>query len=77
MIEQTTCPDCGGPMRSRTNQKTGQKFWGCQRYPDCRGTRNTDGEAPYAKPERDRDDGRSEDADLPSNRMRDRDRRRW
>jgi four helix bundle suffix protein len=36
------CPACGLPMRERT-AKTGLKksarFWGCTRYPDCRGTR--------------------------------------
>ena len=45
MIEETTCPECGGPMVSRNNTQTGQRFWGCRAYPSCRGTRNTDGEA--------------------------------
>jgi hypothetical protein len=31
------CPRCGGPMRLRTG-RYGQ-FWGCTKYPDCRGTR--------------------------------------
>jgi DNA-binding helix-hairpin-helix protein with protein kinase domain len=32
------CPRCGSPMRRRSG-KYGQ-FWGCSRYPSCRGTRN-------------------------------------
>lgn len=35
------CPRCGFSMRLRTNSKDGSKFWGCPRYPDCRGTRST------------------------------------
>jgi restriction system protein len=34
------CPLCGQPTRRRTASKgprTGQDFWGCSRYPDCRG----------------------------------------
>jgi len=31
------CPDCEGPMRRREN-KRGESFWGCKRYPLCRGT---------------------------------------
>ncbi len=36
-IAPPTCPTCGGPMKLRTG-KHGE-FWGCVRYPDCRGTR--------------------------------------
>ncbi len=32
-----TCPRCGSPMR-RCSGRYGQ-FWGCSRYPGCRGTR--------------------------------------
>lgn len=32
------CPDCGSPMVERYNSKTGQKFYGCSRYPQCRMT---------------------------------------
>ena len=32
------CPKCNGSMRLR-NGKNGQ-FWGCIKYPDCRGTRD-------------------------------------
>lgn len=31
------CPKCGGPMKLRIGQYG--EFWGCIRYPDCRGTR--------------------------------------
>jgi restriction system protein len=36
------CPACNGPMVKRTARKgvnAGQQFWGCERYPQCRGTR--------------------------------------
>ncbi|WP_081423884.1 topoisomerase DNA-binding C4 zinc finger domain-containing protein [Celeribacter ethanolicus] len=26
-------------MVERTNRQNGEKFWGCSRYPKCRGTR--------------------------------------
>lgn len=37
-----TCPTCGGPMTLRTARKgtnPGSQFYGCQRYPNCKGTR--------------------------------------
>lgn len=34
----SSCPKCGSAMRRRSGQY-GQ-FWGCSRYPKCRGTRN-------------------------------------
>ena len=37
------CPDCGSEMRLRTNRQDGNKFWGCTKYPNCRGTRDEDG----------------------------------
>jgi restriction system protein len=36
------CPKCGATMVERMAKrgtKSGQPFWGCPRYPDCRGTR--------------------------------------
>lgn len=63
--ENVTCPVCDGPMTSRVNGRTLQRFWGCVDYPRCNGTRNTDGEAPHERTtDRDyrasryRDDGR-------------------
>jgi len=32
-----TCPQCGIKMMERTNSSNGNKFWGCPRYPKCRG----------------------------------------
>ena len=36
------CPKCGQPMALRTARRgphAGRRFWGCQNYPDCKGTR--------------------------------------
>ena len=33
------CPSCGAPMIKRHNRRTGDIFWGCAKYPGCRGTR--------------------------------------
>lgn len=32
------CPYCGKRMVIRTNRKTGDRFYGCSRYPYCKGT---------------------------------------
>lgn len=43
------CPWCGGPMVVRTSSKgktAGNSFWGCPRYPLCKGKRDLDGPAP-------------------------------
>jgi restriction system protein len=37
------CPVCQSPMKLRTAKKggnAGSQFWGCSRFPACRGTRN-------------------------------------
>jgi restriction system protein len=37
------CPICGGPMilrRAKRGQKAGQEFWGCSKFPSCRGIRD-------------------------------------
>jgi restriction system protein len=37
------CPSCGTGMALRTARKganAGTQFWGCPRYPNCRGTRD-------------------------------------
>lgn len=31
------CPRCGADMKIRANRKSGERFWGCSRYPACRG----------------------------------------
>lgn len=33
------CPVCSAEMMVRRNRTTGQSFWGCSKYPRCRGTR--------------------------------------
>jgi restriction system protein len=38
------CPTCRAEMvlrTARTGQQAGSRFWGCARYPKCRGTRST------------------------------------
>lgn len=75
MIENVKCPECGGPMTSRANRKTGQRFWACDAFPKCRGTRNTDGDgAPRRDP---RDATTDDEPGLPSERQRRNDSRRW
>ena len=39
-ITTPLCPSCEGPMILRTNRRDGSSFWGCRRYPTCRGTRD-------------------------------------
>jgi ssDNA-binding Zn-finger/Zn-ribbon topoisomerase 1 len=48
--EPVICPDCGAPMVSRVAKpkpgdldQSARRFWGCSRYPRCRGTRDTMG----------------------------------
>jgi four helix bundle suffix protein len=39
------CPDCDSPMTRRkatTGKNAGNEFWGCTRYPECRGTRQVE-----------------------------------
>jgi DNA-binding helix-hairpin-helix protein with protein kinase domain len=41
-VQQHRCPRCGGPMVLRTARRgwgSGRQFYGCQRFPLCRGTR--------------------------------------
>ncbi len=40
-IEETLCPDCGKKMISRKSQYG--TFWGCSDYPNCKGTRDSNG----------------------------------
>jgi len=39
-----SCPVCGEAMRLRQNKTTGDQFFGCPKFPACRGVRNTVGE---------------------------------
>jgi restriction system protein len=36
---QHSCPKCASPMVLRTARDKGMEFYGCSRYPKCRGTR--------------------------------------
>lgn len=41
------CPSCGAAMKRRTarsGKNSGNAFWGCSKFPDCRGTRPVDAE---------------------------------
>ncbi len=73
MIENVKCPECDGPMTSRANRQTGQRFWGCNAYPQCKGTLNTDGE----RSTRENSQRSEDDSYAPSERMRRNDRGRW
>lgn len=49
--QNVKCPKCGGPMVSRLTRlrpkvlggSVQRRFWSCRKYPDCDGTRDTDG----------------------------------
>ena len=45
VLEDVECPDCGSRMISRKNSKNGDMFWGCSKYPKCRGTRDSEGKS--------------------------------
>lgn len=36
-MEARSCPRCGSPAVKRTNRNTGAHFFGCSRFPRCRG----------------------------------------
>ncbi len=74
--ESNKCPICGGPMTARSNKTSGQRFWGCNDFPRCKGTRNTDGDAPRQRTSEHDVEG-SDSGELPSERQRRNDRRRW
>jgi len=37
-VTAPSCPRCNSPMRKRSGSRG--EFWGCSRYPECKGTRN-------------------------------------
>ena len=39
-IGSIACPKCASPMVQRTSRQTGAEFFGCSRFPACRGTRS-------------------------------------
>ncbi len=40
--DKSKCPRCSAQMIERTNKKTGEKFFGCSRFPKCRGMRQVE-----------------------------------
>lgn len=59
--ETLLCPDCGADMALRTNKSNGNKFYGCKKFPNCRGTRDEDG---LSKAEREEKKYRREEKEL-------------
>lgn len=45
-VADVTCPNCGASMVKRTRRNDGAEFWGCTKYPECKGTRNMDYQCP-------------------------------
>ncbi|RUL72994.1 restriction endonuclease [Dyella choica] len=41
LSQNPACPKCGALMVKRLNRHTKDPFWGCTKYPACRGTRVT------------------------------------
>ena len=44
-VRKPSCPECNSEMILRIAKKgkyAGQKFWGCVRFPDCRGVHSCD-----------------------------------
>ncbi len=50
--EDYKCPDCGSAMKERRNRQNGNKFYGCTKYPECRGTRDENGLSRQEREER-------------------------
>ena len=40
IVDFMECPKCSSPMRQRKRKSDGNFFWGCSRFPNCRGTRS-------------------------------------
>lgn len=58
--ENVKCPECQGPMTPRTNKSNGTKFWGCLKFPKCKGTRDSMG---MSKEDRENIDNGNDDED--------------
>lgn len=43
IIDNLKCPDCGSDMIQRRNKQNGDIFYGCRKFPNCKGTRDEDG----------------------------------
>ena len=49
---QVACPKCGSEMilrESKKGSRSGQTFWGCMKFPSCRGIVNVNQQAPGSK----------------------------
>lgn len=62
VVEDVKCPECGGPMASRSGQYG--NFWGCKKYPSCRGTRDSMGRS-KAEREAEKEKGKEKEKELP------------
>lgn len=60
-IENLKCPECEGPMVPRTSQHG--KFWGCVKYPRCKGTRDSMGESSLDRRRENDDDNEGDSFD--------------
>ena len=52
MTAVVLCPLCGSPMVMKSASRgpnAGQAFWGCSKFPRCRGSRDADGNAPQPR----------------------------
>lgn len=74
-MDETKCPECNGPMVSR--KSAFGTFWGCKKYPRCKGKRNADGEAPRSTAAMTGGVDVGVDDDMPSAVARRNDRGRW
>lgn len=46
-LKNPDCPQCGQVMLLRKGRESGEAFWGCRSYPECKGTRRlVDGRSP-------------------------------
>ena len=60
-VLELRCPECDSRMKERINKQTGEKFYGCSKFPECKGTRDSNGLSKYdrSKQEKVQQDGYS------------------
>ena len=73
-LEETLCPDCGSPMKSRTGQYG--TFWGCTKYPACKGTRDSQGRS-KADREKWKEEQESKNAERSEETSKERGKKEW
>ena len=67
-VSAPQCPDCQSSMVLRTARKgrnAGNQFWGCSKYPGCKGIVNIDGPVPATEDSPSRDTGPSSGVSKP------------